>query len=128
MAATFDINTTDTVAPDGTLPGQTVFPLRYTTTEADTIRVGLWCVLSTIVGTLQFDTEEGLDVLAMLSPTTSDAERSSLVRDPILAYPGVAAIDEEPIVATTEQGQLVSISVTAILDSGVTLDPIVFGP
>ena len=108
---TFDINTSDETI-DGTLPGETFRPLRYTTTERDSIRVGVWVQLRTVIGEYQFDLEQGLDAETILDPVTSDAERTALVANLVLGYPGVTAILEGPTVVI-EGGSIVSISVRA---------------
>lgn len=109
---TYDINTSGETV--GTTPaGQTFQPLRYTTTKVDEIRVGVWLQLKTILGAYAFNTEtDGLDVEAILDPATSDAERSALVADAVLRYPGVLGFLDGPTV-TVEDGSTVAIEFTA---------------
>lgn len=109
---TFDINTSDQEV-DGTPPGQTFRPLRYTATTLDEIRVGVWLLLNTWIGTYRFDTEQGLDVEAIQDPITSDAEAGELVVDVVLSYPGVLRISKGPEVTRSEGGKVISISVSA---------------
>ena len=121
MASTIDVNTSGETV-EGTPPGRTFSPLRYTTTLRDTIRVGLWMVLSTNLGTYQFDTSSGVDMDLIMDPSTSDAERSAQVGDVILAYSGVVAITEGPTVILLDGGTTVSITVTAeTIDGPITL-------
>lgn len=109
---TVDINTTDKTV-DGTPPQETFRPLRYTETDRDTIRVALWSQLSTILGQYRMDIEQGLDVELILDPGTSDAEREALVADVVLSFPGVTGIAEGPTLELSDDGQILSISVTA---------------
>jgi hypothetical protein len=105
-----DINTRD-ITVDGAPPGRTFQPTRYTTTRRDEIRVGLWELLSTIQGTYRMGVSQGLDIEEILSPSTSDAERSALVAEVVLGYPGVTGILAGPVVAF--DGTTYAITVTA---------------
>lgn len=113
---TIDINTSDQTI-DGALPGETFRPLRYTESERDAIRVGVWTQLRTVFDTYAFDRGQGLDVETILDPATSDAERSALVADVVLAYPGVLSITDGPTV-TVVDGSLASISLRALTADG----------
>lgn len=107
---TYDINTSaETI--DGTQPGQTFRPLRYVT-GANAVRCSLWSSLSTIAGTLPFDLDDGLEIEAILDPSTSDAERSALVGDVVLDFPDVTGISDGPTVVIID-GELISITLTA---------------
>lgn len=106
---TFDINTGDEVI-DGTPPGQTFSPLRYTTSTRDEIRVGTWLLLSTVLGTYKFDVDEGLDVEAIMDPDTSDAEIDELAADVVLSYPGVLRVTEGPTVSRDELGTVAAVT------------------
>lgn len=110
-----DINTSDQTV-DGTPAGQTFQPTRYTTTQADEIRVGVWMLLSTIRGTYRMDLTQGLDVEEILDPATSDAERSALVSEIVLGFPGVTGITSGPTVTIADG--LISIVVTATTADG----------
>lgn len=107
---TFDMNTS-LVTVDGAPPGEWYRPLRYTTTKANSIRVGVYVMLATPLGTYDLDTQLGQDMETILDPLTSDAERGALVADVVGRYPGVDSIEGEPIV-TIVNGELASIQVT----------------
>ena len=96
-----DINTSD-LTVDGTAPGQTFQPTRYTTSQADEIRVGIWLLLSTVQSTYRLDLVQGLDVEEILSPQTSDAERSAIVAEIVLGFPGVTGIIAGPTVTFSD--------------------------
>ena len=116
MNRTIDVNTSDETV-DNTPSGQTFRPDRYTTTTRDFIRVGVWTQLQTLVGTYRFDLEQGLDAELILDPGTSESERSALVAEVILRYPGVTAILEGPTV-TIEDGTIARIEVTCLTVDG----------
>ena len=107
-----DINTSD-LTVDGTAPGQTFQPTRYTTRQADEIRVGIWTLLSTVQGTYRLDLAQGLDVEEILNPQTSDAERSALVAEIVLGFPGVTGILAGPTVTFSDDLLEWQIDVTA---------------
>lgn len=109
---TFDINTSDEVV-DGTPPGQTFSPLRYTETVRDEIRVGTWLTLNTFLGTYKFDVDEGLDVEAIMDPDTSDEEIGELAADVVLAFPGVTRISDGPVVERDEFGTVAAVTMQA---------------
>lgn len=108
---TIDVNTSDETV-DGTPPGQTFQPLRYTTTRRDEIRVGIWTLLLTPLGSYRLIESQGLDIESILDPSASDAERAALVGEIVLGFPGVTAILEGPTVVI-QNGILASISVRA---------------
>ncbi len=112
MVQTFDMNTSDEVV-DGAQPYHTFQPFRYTTDLLGEIRVGVWLLLVTWLGTYKFDVNQGLDVEAIQDPITSDAEAGELVTDVVLSYPGVLRITEGPTVTRSDEGTLISIFVEA---------------
>ena len=107
----FDVNTT-TVADGATGPGEMYQPLRYVT-EDDAVRVSVWQDLSTILGTDALDTTKGLDVEDIFDTGTSDKERAAAVQRVVENNAGVAAVTEEPVVTTSDDGQTKAIAVTA---------------
>lgn len=117
MVPVLDLNTSDEPI-DGTPPGRVFQPPRYTTTIRDTTRVSLWSLLSTMLGTYVFDTEQGLDGEDILDPTTSDEERAAIVAEVVLGYPGVTGLVDGPTVTTSEDGSTVTIELTASAEDG----------
>jgi hypothetical protein len=109
---TFDMNTSDVVV-DGAQPGHSFQPFRYTQTKLDEIRVGVWLLLTTWLGTYKWDVDEGLDVEAIQDPITSDAEAGELVADVVLSYPGVERITLGPTVTRSDAGKVITIDVEA---------------
>jgi hypothetical protein len=102
MPQVYDINTSGDT--DGITPhGRTYVPLRYTETEADALRVGLFLLLSTQLGSYKLDKKFGLNIHMLLDPETSDAERSAIVAEACMSFPGVTGVSEGPTV-TTEGG------------------------
>jgi hypothetical protein len=93
-----DLNTSQTTV-DGIGPGQAWRPSRYTTNEADSLRVAAWLALNTVVGAWRRDLSAGLDVERFLDTLTSDDERIAIVREVITAIPGVTGIISGPTVA-----------------------------
>jgi hypothetical protein len=107
-----DINTSD-LTVDGAAPGQAFQPTRYTNRRADDIRVGVWEILSTVKGTYRLDLNQGLDVEEIMNPATSDAERSALVAEIVLGFPGVTGIITGPTVTFDDDLLEWQIDVTA---------------
>lgn len=113
---TYDVNTSDK-AVDGTPPGQTFRPLRYTQRKRDTIRVGVWMLLQTLKNTYRMNLELGLDAELIMDPETSDAERSALVADVVERYPGVVGFDSGPTVSLGDDGQI-ALSMVVLTEDG----------
>lgn len=119
LSPTLDINTTQTVV-DGVQPGQAWAPPRYTTSLVDTVRVNVWSVLMTRERRYKLKQPSGLDWDALLDPLTTNTERATIVRETVLAIPGVDAIVGEPQVSIS--GSTLTITFTArVGDSTFTM-------
>jgi len=114
FSPTLDINTGLTTV-DGTAPGQSWAPPRYTTTAVDTVRVLAWTVLSTESTRYALDQPSGLDWLAILDSRATDAERSAIVSEVVLGLPGVTGLASDPAVVVS--GFTATITFTARVGS-----------
>ncbi len=111
MQQVYDMNTSGDL--DGITPhGRTYIPLRLTETEADTIRVGLFLVLSTQLGSYHLDETLGIDHQLLLDPETTDAERSAIVAEACLKFPGVTGILDGPTVLIVEGEARISVKLS----------------
>jgi hypothetical protein len=68
-------------------------------TDADTLRVGLFLLLSTQLGSYKLDRKFGLNIHLLLDPETSDGERSAIVAETCMSFPGVTGVVEGPTVS-----------------------------
>lgn len=114
FSPTLDINTGLTTV-DGTAPGESWSPPRYTTTAVDTVRVLAWSVLSTESTRYALDQPSGLDWLAILDSRSTDAERSAIVSEVVLGLPGVTGLVSDPTVVVL--GSQCTITFTARVGS-----------
>ena len=67
----------------------------------DSLRVGLFLMLSTQLGSYKLDKKFGLNIHLLLDPETSDGERSAIVAEACMSFPGVTGIKEGPTVTVS---------------------------
>jgi hypothetical protein len=113
LSPVYDINTSGET--DGiTEHGRTYSPLRLTDTEADTIRVGLFLVLSTQIGAYHLDETLGLNHELLLDKDTTDGERSAIVAECCLKFPGVTGILDGPAVEIEDGLVAITVSLSTV--------------
>lgn len=110
-----DLNTSQTTV-DGIGPGQAWRPARYTSSEADSLRIAAWLSLTTVTGAWRRDLGAGLDVERFFDTLTSDVERIALVRNVVTSIPGVTGITAGPTL--TRSGSTYFVEVSASTSAG----------